>query len=360
MTTDYFRQLRTETPTRVWVNNPTDHEVELALAQGADGCTTNPAYVASLLRRAPDPVRQTITQVAHDDASDETIAGRVQLALVDRIAARFRGVHLASDGRAGFVSIQGSPFLDENPAAILDEAVQARRLGPNVAPKIPATAAGLAAFEALVRDGAPTIVTEVFSVAQLIETCERYLAADSLGRRPAFFVSPITGIFGDHLKAVATREGVTDSGAATEFAGLALARACYRVAHDRAYPVRLLCGGARTQMDLTALVGGSLSVTVNWSTFAELLESGEAPVPRIDVPLDAALIDGLTSSFPDVELALRPDGLELDAFAEFGPVRHFRSVFETGWAALLDAVREHREAVPAGQASQSAPASGQG
>ena len=40
----YFKQLIAETPTRVWVNNPTIAEMDLALAQGAQGSTTNPAY----------------------------------------------------------------------------------------------------------------------------------------------------------------------------------------------------------------------------------------------------------------------------------------------------------------------------
>ncbi len=50
MTATYFDQLETETPTRVWVNNPTLEEIDLALGQGAVGCTTNPAYGGNLLR----------------------------------------------------------------------------------------------------------------------------------------------------------------------------------------------------------------------------------------------------------------------------------------------------------------------
>ena len=37
-----------DTPTRVWVNNPTVEEIGLALAQGAVGSTTNPAYGGNL------------------------------------------------------------------------------------------------------------------------------------------------------------------------------------------------------------------------------------------------------------------------------------------------------------------------
>ena len=34
---DYFRRLVSETPSRVWVNNPTEEEIGLALAAGAVG-----------------------------------------------------------------------------------------------------------------------------------------------------------------------------------------------------------------------------------------------------------------------------------------------------------------------------------
>ena len=153
---------------------------------------------------------------------------------------------------------------------------RAARSAPNVAPKIPATAPGLEAFEALVAEGCPTIVTEVFSLAQFVEVAERYLQVT--GRtsiRPPFFMSPITGIFGDHLKAVAKQDGLDVDAADMELAGVALSRECYRIAGERGYPVTLLCGGARIPLDLTGLVGGALHATINWSTFAEVMASPE-------------------------------------------------------------------------------------
>jgi len=48
----FFRRLVAESPTRVWVNNPTAAEIGLALGQGAVGCTTNPAYGGGMLRPA--------------------------------------------------------------------------------------------------------------------------------------------------------------------------------------------------------------------------------------------------------------------------------------------------------------------
>ncbi len=64
MPSDYFDRLRTDTPTRVWVNNPTIEEMDLALEQGAAGCTTNPAYGGGLLKRAPQEVLPIIADAA--------------------------------------------------------------------------------------------------------------------------------------------------------------------------------------------------------------------------------------------------------------------------------------------------------
>jgi transaldolase len=268
----------------------------------------------------------------------------VQQALVSRIAERFRPLFEASAGRHGYVSIQGSPDEDADPDVILAEAHEGHALAPNATPKIPATEPGLRAFEAVVEAGYPVIVTEVFSLAQLVETCERYLAVTSrTSRRPPFFLSPITGIFGDHLKAVARRKGIDVPGGELELVGVALSRACQRLVEERAYPVTLLCGGARTSFDLTGLVGPALHCTINWSTFADVLAS-DAPFEKgYDVPIDISIMDRLREAFPDVERALRLDGLAVEEFEEFGPVQHFRNNFLAGWHAVQEAIASERE-----------------
>jgi len=342
----FFSRLVAQTPTRVWVNNPTIAEVGLALQQGAVGCTTNPAFGGGLLKRAPEEIRPIIVECARGDDDDAAVADRVQQRLVEPIVDRFRPLFERSQGREGFVSIQGAPDADHNALTILAEAHAGRQLGPNATPKLPATAPGLTALEALVVDGSPTIVTEVFSLAQLIETCERYLrASERRGSRPPFFISPITGIFGDHLKAVAAREGKEADKADLELAGVALARACHRLVEDREYPVTLLCGGARTPFDLLGLVGAPVHATINWSTFAEVLETDPDLRPGIDADLDPDALTRLASTFADVRRALTIDGLTLDEFEEFGPVQHFRNNFAAGWQQVRQAIAGERAVV---------------
>jgi transaldolase len=343
----FFRRLAAETPTRVWVNNPTVAEIGLALAQGAVGCTTNPAYGGNLMKRAPDDIRPIIDAcVRLSDDDDAAVADLVQRRLVARIVERFRPLYDASDGRCGYVSIQGDPEADTDSERILAAGRSAHALGPNAAPKIPATAPGYAALETLVAEGYPTIVTEVFSLSQLIEACERYVAVTArTGIRPPFFACPITGIFGDHLKALATRDGLAVSNEEMELIGVTLARECYRLVQERRYPVTLLCGGARVPFDLTGLVGGALHATINWSTFAEIMAAGTPLANGIDEPTDAVVIRRLGATFDDVRRALARDGLAVEEFEGFGPVQHFRTNFIAGWTAVREAIAVQRVAL---------------
>ena len=93
MTASYFARLTAETPTRVWVNNPTIEEMDLALAQGAVGCTTNPGYSGNLLKRAPNQVSSIIADCVRLSEDDSDVADRVQQRLVARIVERFRPLY---------------------------------------------------------------------------------------------------------------------------------------------------------------------------------------------------------------------------------------------------------------------------
>jgi transaldolase len=342
----YFERVRAATGTRFWVNNPTLAEIDLALARGAMGCTTNPAFGGSLVKRAPEEVLPIVRACLAMSDDDRIVADVVQQQLVARLAERFRPLHEQSGGREGFVSIQGSPEDDTNASLILREAEAGGSLGLNVTPKIPATAPGLEAFEHLVERGSQVIVTEVFSLAQLIDVCERWLSVTArTGVRPPFFMSPITGIFGDHLKKVALRDRLDVPVDAMEMAGILLSRRCYALVREREYPVTLLFGGARIRLDFTGLVGGGMAATINWSTADELLREDAPALATIADPVDPVIERALVDSFPDVRAALDPHGLAVDAFEDFGPVQHFRDAFIAGWNGVLGMIAEQRASV---------------
>ena len=347
---DYFARLLAETPSRVWVNNPTAEEVGLAQARGAMGCTTNPAFAGNLARRAPDEILPLVDAVLAEagDADQAAVADRIQERLVARIAERFRPIHEATAGRWGYVSIQGDPEADTDGEHIWEEAIVGRALGPNVAPKIPATVPGLLAFERVVERGWPVIVTEVFSLDQLVSTCEVYLrVTERTGVRPPFFMSPITGILGDHLAKLVARDSLAVPAEVTRLAGIGLARRCAALVAERSYPVTLLFGGARIPEDLTGLVGGPHCATINWSTFAEILELDPPLEHTIDQPLDPEVERTLFDTFADARHGFQLGELAPEEYEEFGPVQHFRDVFIAARHTVFALAAERRRAAGA-------------
>lgn len=339
MSETYFEWLVRATPSRAWINNPTEREVDLAISQGAVACTTNPAYGGNLLKRAPGEIEPDIAQVAADGVRGDEAVARVQRRLVSRLLPRFRPHFDATAGREGWVSFQGAPELDVDAGHIMDAARMARSLGPNCIPKIPATEPGLEAMEILIGEGEPVLMTEVFSLAQVRETCERYLrAAEEGGTRPVFIMAPITGIFGDHLRKVADREALTIAPEAVTWAGVIWARAAKRFVDEQRYPVQLLYGGARTIADLTELVGGPHASTMNWATFEEVLEAEPERRETVGDAPPAEIVRELSATFEDFRRALDVDALDLDEFEGFGPVQHFRDAFIAGWTAVRDAI----------------------
>ena len=342
----YFARLIRSTPTRVWVNNPTLEEVGWALEQGAAGCTTNPSYGGGLLKRAPEEIRPVILSVVREVQDDELAVEETQRRLVARLLPRFKTRFGASEGRAGFVSLQGPPGQDHDPVLILDAARRARSLGRNCVPKIPATAVGIEAFAQLVAEGEPTVVTEVFSLDQVVAFAERYLDVTARTRsQPYFVIAPITGIFGDHLRALTKRGRLSVEAASIEWAGVAFARAAASLVAERHYPVTtLLFGGARTMVDLTGLVGDHHAATINWSTFEDVLRSDPEcrATIREEAPRDS--VASLHDTFADFRKAITLGSLRIEEFESFGPVQHFRNSFVAGWQAVLGEVAIQRAA----------------
>ena len=67
-------------------------------------------------------------------------------------------------GAKGFVSIQGDPIHEEDPDVIIREALENRKVSPNICCKIPTTQAGLQAMEYLISQDVPLNATEIFAI----------------------------------------------------------------------------------------------------------------------------------------------------------------------------------------------------
>ena len=156
--------------------------------------------------------------------------------------AVLRPVYDAADGTDGFVSVEVAPELARDTRATI---VAARRLHqridePNLFVKIPATAEGVPAIEAMTAEGRSINITLIFSLARYAEVIEAYLAGleafTGRGGDPStvhsvasFFVSRVDTEVDRRLAAIGTDEALALRGRAA----VAQAKLAYRLFQER-------------------------------------------------------------------------------------------------------------------------------
>jgi transaldolase len=339
----FFHRLSSAGATRFWINNPTLAEAKEALAAGAVCATTNPTYVARLLREEPDHIAGLIAEVSKETSDAGEIADRVCQKAVARLQQLFLPLFEQSNGQYGYVAIQGDPRVNSDPDAILQSAIRHRELGENIIIKVPSWPAGREALEKLVELGFPTIATLGFSVDQAIYMAEAHRRAlRRSGKRPICYVTFIAGVLDTYLAEISAQRGQLVSPDALRHAGSEASRAAYRIYKSRGYEAVLLGGGARAPHHFTELVGGDLAITIGWNLAQQLIEADAPIVSRIDAELPTSMISELESNLPEFRNSYREHSLQPEDFHDFGPVASFQASFLAGIECVLKSIDAQR------------------
>jgi len=342
----YFVRVAKQTPTEFWINNPTRDQADLAITNGATGCTNNPSYSQKMVDHPTESAYalKLLDEAIKESPSDDESIAIFQRKLVKPISDRFLPIFRKSNEQQGYVSIQGDPIREDNPDVVIREALENRKLSPNICCKIPTTHSGLVAMEYLVGKDVPLNATEIFGIKQatvLMDTYEK--ASQKTGRHPKLFLSHIAGIYDDHLKKVVESQKIDISPDVLWQAGLAVARKMYIKMEERGMPGTFIAGGARGLHHFTEMVGGKVCGTINWEGTADkLIEQNPPVVYRLFNPVPQKVIDELMEKLPDFKRGYLDDGLEIEEFEGFGPVQLFRSQFTGSWKRVLDLIKERR------------------
>jgi len=347
MNGSYFHRVSELTPTRFWINNPTRAQADLAIANGAVGCTANPSYSQKMIDH-PDEgafAAQMLQESIRESRDQNQGAEILQRKLIRPICERFLPLYRKNSLRDGYVSIQGDPIDDEDADRIIIQARVNRTVAENICCKVPTTAAGLKAMEVLFEENVPVNATEIFGVAQMVCLCETYeKVTRKSGKRPVLFMSHIAGIYDDYLKAYVEKEKVDISPDVLWQAGLAVARKVYTIMVQRGYTAIFVGGGARGLHHFTEMVGGDLCITINWEGTADKLIATNPPVVyRLFNPVPQKVIDELMEKLPDFKRGYLEDGLDIQEFYSFGPVELFHHTFIDSWKKVLELAKTKRE-----------------
>jgi transaldolase len=342
----YFIRVTRQTPTMFWINNPTRRQADMALENGALGCTNNPSYTQKMIDHPEESeyAFKLLDEAIRETSNEYETAEVFQRKMVKPIADRFMPLFEKSGGQHGYVSIQGDPINEDDPEIVIRDARINHKLSPNICCKIPTTTSGLKAMETMIEENIPINATEIFGVSQFVAICETFQRiSKKSGCKPMFYMSHIAGIYDDHLRNYVKEHDVDISPDVLHQAGLAVARKIYQLMIEREYPCVFIGGGARGLHHFTEMVGGKVCITINWEGTADKLIEQDPPVVyRIFNPLPQKVIDELMEKLPDFRRGYLSDGLEVEEFEHFGPVQLFRSIFVTSWKRVLELIRERR------------------
>ena len=177
-----LQRLHTEYGQSPWLDNLTrgylrDGTLARMVGDGIRGVTANPTIFARAIGGSADYDEQLASLIAAGCSVEDAYWELVVTDINDALAV-LRPVFDASGGADGFVSVEVAPELaDDAPATIAAARQLHTRIdAPNLFVKIPATAEGVVAIEAMIAEGRSINVTLIFSLTRYAEVIEAYLS----------------------------------------------------------------------------------------------------------------------------------------------------------------------------------------
>lgn len=335
---NYLQWLASQTRTAWWHDSGDPSELAAALANGAVGATTNPVLGAQALKANREPWRGEIRAAVEAAKSPGAKAESLMRIVVTEAARRLEPVYRASAGAHGYVCAQVDPSLAGDRWAMEDMARRFDAWAPNIAVKLPATAAGLEVMERLVVDGITTTLTVSFTVPQVLAVGRRFQEA-ARRRRPGAragrcFAVVMIGRLDDYLREVCADNGSGLTEEEIRWAGLSVVKRACRLYRERGYEATLLVAALRGAHHLRGLAGADVVMSIHPSIQSVLLDGAVERAPRADEPVPPAILAKLLR-VPEFVRAYEPEGLSENEMVGYGATQRTLSQFiESGWKQL--------------------------
>jgi transaldolase len=336
-------------PTDIWNDSCAVDELEYAISFGAVGATANPTIVHDVWKKEaahwPDRVRVFARE--NPTWTEVDLAWAVVAEMSIRGARLLEHTWESSGGRKGRLSIQTNPTLFRSPELMVDQAAGFTALAPNVIVKFPATRAGIVAMEEATYRGVNVNCTVSFSVSQAVaaaEAVERGLRRrDAEGLRTDDMGPVITIMVGrleDWLRVLTERDGIISDPQALPWSGVAVFKRAYQIFRERGFRARPLAAAIRHHLHWSEFIGGECVITLP-SSWQKRFNASDVEIrPRMDQPVDPAIVAELSRHFPDFVRALEPDGLAVEEFDTFPPTVRTLRQFVGSYHDLLHAVTD--------------------
>ncbi len=233
-----LQQLHTEQGQSPWLDNLRrdwllDGTLQSWIDRGVRGVTSNPTIFQKAMS-AGTAYDGQFTELLRSGRSVPEAYWAMVVSDVEDTLAVFRPVHDASGGEDGYVSLELAPEQARDTAASIEAArgFHEQIAEPNLYVKIPATAEGIPAIQAMVAEGRNINITLIFSLERYADVMEAYLSGleayggdlSSVRSVASFFVSRVDTEVDRRLDAIGTPEALALRGKAA----VAQAKLAYR------------------------------------------------------------------------------------------------------------------------------------
>ena len=334
----YLRWLVRETPTSWWHDSAEPEELRRGLAHGATGVTTNPILSYQALCSNPE-LRARAVQAVPSGAKPAERAEELMRHVVCNAAQMLQPVYERMEGRQGYVCAQVNPAKAADREAMLAMARRFHAWAPNIAVKLPATAAGLDVLEECAAEGITITATVSFNVPQVIAIAERYRHGLSRAQQAGHasgqcFAVIMIGRLDDYLRDMALDGRVQVSESDIQQAGLAVTKRAHALYQERSYDATLIVAALRGTYHMTELAGAKLTMSIHPRYQALLLQHSVPRQTRIHLPVAPEVIERLRR-MPEFARSYEFDGMAAADFISFGLTQRTLNQFsETGWMLL--------------------------
>ena len=333
----YLQWLASETATAWWHDSADLDELAFGMRHGAVGATINPILVSNAINAHPEKWRQ-LSQSLRSTGGDQRIQEMAK-AVISEVAKKLQPIYEQTGRAHGYACAQVNPAKASDRDAMIQMARRFYTWRPNIAVKLPVTAAGLDVLEDCIAEGITITATVSYTVPQVIAIAERNRKArhraKRAGKEPGnCFAVIMIGRLDDYLRDIAADRRANVSESDFLQAGLAVTKRAYSIYRENGYEATLIVAALRGTYHMVELTGAEIIMSIHPTVQTMLLQPDVPRELRIDEPIASDVVERLRT-LPDFVRSYEPDGMKAEEFSAFGLVQRTLTQFSlAGWSAI--------------------------
>lgn len=336
MENKFLKWLSSSTQSVYWHDSAIRAEQLEGFSNGAVGMTTNPFLVNQTLSKDTGFWTERLAQIPRGLKGDEKVEALIKC-VTTYYAEQVKPFYDKEKGK-GFVCAQTSPLHTGDTQYMIDQAARLSSWAKNLVVKLPATRAGIEAYEECAARGYNVAATVSFTVPQVLAVGEA--AARGKARAKANGIEPglsiavlMVGRLDDYLRDVAHDSCPQVQEDDIINAGTACIKRAYGIFNENGWDTFLMPAGCRGANHVVDLAGAKMIMSIA-PKIAVLLQPVDTFEERIEVPVAKDVIDRLMT-MSEFRKAYEPDGMKPEDFITFGSSNRTTDQFiNDGWNPL--------------------------